>query len=340
MDCFTFLERAGRNKPQPVYVLTGDEDFLKRQVVMALRAVILSGQAEDFGLSTYGGDKAEFATVRSELETLPFLSARRLVVIDKADSFVSQNRAALEKYVSQPSATGVLVLDVKSLPATTRLAKLVPGPGIIDCKAPASYRLPQWCVGWAASQHRKNLPLPAARLLVDLIGTDMGQLDQELAKLATYVANAPAIDTKDVDQLVGNSRTESTFKIFDALADGKAAEALAILDRLFEQGDEPLRILGGFSMQLRRLAQAARLCQRGQSVGAALEEVGIPPFARASCERQLRHLGRRRTDQLYAWLLETDLGLKGGSQLPPRILLERLLVRLSSGTPVKAAPAR
>ena len=49
---------------------------------------------------------------------------------------------------------------------------------------------------------------------------------------------------------------ENTFKIFDAIATGNSAAALTLLDRLFEQGEEPIRMLGAFSLQLRRLAQA------------------------------------------------------------------------------------
>jgi DNA polymerase-3 subunit delta len=43
----------------------------------------------------------------------------------------------------------------------------------------------------------------------------------------------------------------------------------------------------------------------------------------------MKHLGRRRLGKLYDWLMEVDLGLKGGSLLPPRTLLERLVVRLA-----------
>jgi DNA polymerase-3 subunit delta len=77
------------------------------------------------------------------------------------------------------------------------------------------------------------------------------------------------------------------------------------------------------------LAQAARLHSQGESVPDALEHAGVPPFGRRSAEQQVRHLGRRRLDLIYDWLLETDLGLKGGSQLPPRTLLERLVVQLA-----------
>lgn len=157
----------------------------------------------------------------------------------------------------------------------------------------------------------------------------MGQLDQELAKLSTYVGDRPTIDVKAVDQLVGRSRSETIWRIFDAIGEGKSAEALTILDRLLDQGEEPLRILGAFSLQLRRLAQARHLHLSGEPLGQALQQVGVLPFAVGSGEQQLKHLGLRRLNRLYDWLLETDSGLKGGSVLPPRALLERLVVRLA-----------
>src|SRR5262245_1125338 len=135
MDSLTFLERAPKGEPRPVYVLHGDEDFLKRQVLAALRLRVLGSEGDAFGLSIYEGDKADFATVRGELETLPFLCPRRLVVIDKADPFVTRYRTALEKYVAQPASSGVLVLDVASWPKTTRLAKALDAAATITCNA-------------------------------------------------------------------------------------------------------------------------------------------------------------------------------------------------------------
>lgn len=329
MDSLAFLERPRSTKFQPVYVLPGDEDFLKRRVMAALRSAVFADGGEEFGFSAHPGDTTVFAAVRGELETMPFLSPHRLVVVENADPFVTRFRAALEKYVAEPAKTGILVLEVKSWPASTRLAKLVPAAGTITCKAPAAYKLPEWCVRWAASAFSKELSATAARLLVDLVGAEMGQLDQELAKLSVYVGGAERITEADVDRLVGNSREENTFKIFDAIAAGNAAAALAILDRLFDQGEDALRILGAFSMQFRRLVHAARLARQGLALTAALDRAGIPPFARQGCEQQFRHLGRERIDQLYPWLLEADLGMKGSSQLAPRTLLERLVVRMA-----------
>jgi DNA polymerase-3 subunit delta len=329
MDSLAFLEPVARRKVLPIYVLHGDEAFLKRQVLEALRALVFGPEGNDFGYSSHTGDSAVFSTVRNELETAPFLSARRLVVVENADPFVTKNRPLLEKYAAAPAPTGVLVLDVKSWTSTTNLAKLVPAAATISCKAPANYRLPDWCITWVASRYDKKLVDEAARLLVDLVGPEMGLLDQELAKLAIYVGAAPRIESGDVDQLVGSSRAADTFKIFAAIAEGRSAEAFAILARLFEQKQEPIALLGAISYQLRQLARAARLSQQGVPFSEALDQAGIPVFARQSCGAQLRHLGRARANQLYDWLVETDLGLKGSSPLAPRILLERLLVRLA-----------
>jgi DNA polymerase-3 subunit delta len=335
MDSLTFLERLDKHKPRALYVLHGDEPFLKRLVQQAIRQVVLGPGDDGFGLAVHSGDKAALADVVSDLETLPFLSPRRLVVVENADPFVSLERARLEKLLPElagrTKSTGVLVLDVQTWSSATRLAKSIPDDSVIVCKAPAARDLPAWCAQRCQSTHGKVLAAAAARLLVTLVGPQMGLLDQELEKLAVYVGSAPRIEVRDVDQLVGCSTAENTFRVFDLIGEGKAGEALTFVDRLLEQGKEPLGLLAAFGWQLRRLAQAARLNAQGTPLADAMTRAGIStqPFARRSAEQQLRHLGRRRLDQLYNWLLETDLGLKGGSQLPPRTLLERFVLRLA-----------
>jgi DNA polymerase-3 subunit delta len=329
MDSLTFLEQVAKLPVQPVYVLHGNEEFLKLQVLTALRRHVLESEENAFGFSSYTGASVTFAAVRDELETLPFVGPRRLVLLDEADKFVSESRAQLEKYLAEPSRTGVLVLKVKLWQSTTKLAKLLDRTGHIVCDALKDKDLPDWCSQWAAAHYQKKLPFAAARLLVDLVCPEMGLLDQELAKLAIYVGSAKQIDKVDVDTLVGHSRAEDIWQIFTAIGNGDVGAALTILDRLFEQGAEAIGTLGAFSKELRRLVQIARLNEQGVPLSVALEQLRIPFFAKQSTELRLKHLGRRRLNQIYAWLVEADLGLKGSSQLPPRTLLERLVVRLA-----------
>src|SRR5262249_45552747 len=150
------------------------------------------------------------------------------------------------QYAAAPAPTGALVLDVKSWPSNTKLAKLIDAGATIVCKAPPAYRLPERCVRWAASCDGKQLSAPAAAVLVDLGGSEMGLLDQELNKLAVYVGKGTRIDLGDVDKLVGSNREENVWKIFDAIAAGQAGAALTILDNLLGQGNDPMAVLGAF----------------------------------------------------------------------------------------------
>jgi DNA polymerase-3 subunit delta len=246
---------------------------------------------------------------------------------------VTKYRAELETKVGSLPATGTLVLDVKTWQATTRLAKLVDSSATIVCKAPGQFKVAGWCSDWAKAQYKKQLPSQAAALLVDLVGPEMGLLDQELLKLAVYVGDHARIDTADVDRLVGNNRTANTFKIFDAMAAADVKGALTILHRSLDQGDEPMRLLGAFTSQLRKLAQAYRLTVQGVPTQAALEKAGVHPYGIKGAEQQMRHLGRRRLERLYDWLLQMHLDLRGNSPLPERTLFERLLIRLARKNP-------
>jgi len=329
MDGLIFLKRLGQLEPRPIFVVYGSEEFLRQQVTKVIRKLVLKTDEDDFGMSAYEGEEAAFATIHDELETLPFVGSKRLIIVENADTFVTQFRSSLEKYFAQPSKIGTLLLQVRTWPRNTRLAKMLDAAAAVQCDTPPLHVLPDWCMEWASARYGKTLTQAAARHLVDLIGPEMGQLDQELQKLAIFVGSAPKIDVEPVEKLVGNNRFADIWRIFDAIGAGRSEEALEILDCLFDQGQEPIRILGAFSMQLRRLAQAGRLVQGGLSATRALERAGVQPFALRRAEEQLRHLGPQRLSQLYDWLLEIDLGLKGSSQLPPRILFERLVLKLA-----------
>jgi DNA polymerase-3 subunit delta len=328
MDALAFLNRPPA-AVGPLYVLFGDEAFLRRQTLLAIRERALGPDADEQAVSVHAGDTATFAQVFDDLETAPFFFARRLVVIDNADAFVTRYRSELERKVGDLPATGTLVLDVKTWPANTRLAKLVAESATVVCKALKGAVVTTWCSEWAKTRYGKQLPAQAAALLVELIGPEMGQLDQELVKLAAYVDKRSRIEAADVDRLVGNSRTETVWKIMDAIGSGNVKEALAVLHRLFDQGEVSYMILGAIASQLRKVAQAYRLTAQGLSTKAALEQAGVAPFGIRGAERMMRHLGGQRLECIYDWLLQMNVDLRGGSAMPERTQFERLIIRLA-----------
>src|SRR5262249_21280227 len=299
MDALQFLDQPAGAKRQPVYALSGDEDFLKRRARERIIAAALGDADPAFAVSVYAGDKLDFSTVRNDLDTLPFLSPCRVVVVENADPFITDNRAALERYVQHQSPAGVLILEAKAFPETTKLAKALPDAAKVVCKAPWADKLPAWCVGWAKAAHKKKLAPDAAELLVELVGPAMGLLDQELEKLAVAVGKAPIITAEDVDKFVGRSKAADVFRIMDAIGEGKPAVALGILENLFAEGEDPMAVLGPLTAQLRKLAAVGRMYAETKQLGPAMDLAGGPtwPRARQSFERQLKWLGPRGVGQ-------------------------------------------
>jgi DNA polymerase-3 subunit delta len=194
----------------------------------------------------------------------------------------------------------------------------------------------KWLAEWARQHHRIQLPQAAAEMLVELIGPELGLLDQELARLALLAGDDKKISPELVSRSVGGWRAKTAWEMLDAAMEGNVSEAMRQLDRLLAAGEQPVGLLGQISTSLRRFAAATRLVLQTESAGGrvnlrgALEQAAVRTFVLQKAERQLRLLGRHRGAQLYRWLLQADLDLKGQSAMPPRLILEQLIVRLSA----------
>jgi DNA polymerase-3 subunit delta len=333
-----YLAQPQKYPPQAVCVVFGDEAFLRRQSLLKLREAVLAGEEADFSLTSFEGRTVQLRDVLDEVATVAMFGGdKRLVIVEEADEFVSRYRAQLEDYVARPSRSGMLVLDVKLWQSTTRLYKAVAAEGLaIDCNAPPTAQLARWLGGWAKQTHHIDLPVTAAEMLVETIGPELGLLDQELAKLALMTGAGQKITPEMVGRMVGGWRAKTTWEMLDAALDGHVADAMLQLDRLLASGESPVGLLGQISASLRRFAAATRLILQAEAAGSrlalrpALEQAGIRAFVLQKAERQLRHLGRQRGGQIYRWLLEADLDLKGQSAVAPRHILERLIVRLAA----------
>ena len=336
----TFLLAPDKHPAGPVCAVSGDEVFLKREVLVALRQQVLGSDQDEFSLTTFSGGGLALRDVRDALATASlFGSGRRLVIVEEADDFVSENRAELENYVAKPQPGGVLVLEVKTWPSTTRLAKAVASGGLtVECKSLKEHETKRWIVQRAKSRYDVRLQGSAADALLELLPPELGILEQELAKLSLLTGESRTIEVDVVLENVGGWRTRKTWDMVDAAAEGRAADALEQLGRLLASGEKPHGLLPQMSHSLRQLAAATQLVEAAEAAGgrlslsSALQQAGVPPFKLATAERQLRQLGRERAKRLTAWLLAADLAIKGhnSSDARARFELERLIVRLSA----------
>ena len=82
----------------------------------------------------------DWRDVADELATVSLFGGGRprLVILERADDFVSANRQRLEDYVAKPSRSGVLVLEVDEWAANTRLYKALDQSGLANRLPPAA----------------------------------------------------------------------------------------------------------------------------------------------------------------------------------------------------------
>ncbi len=327
MHATDFLKSPVETIPA-VVALVGDERGLKTSVIEALLRDVLSG--EDDSPTRLNGQDAELKSVRDELRTISMWSDRRVVIVDDAADFVTANRSGLEQYCENPARKSLLVLDVKSMPKNTRLYKIISKSGlIVECSELKGAALMRWVQETAEQRYEKRIDLQAMQLLIQLVGNQVGLLDQELSKLTSYVGEHPRIEVEAVQRLAGGWKAETTWAMTDAIRDGRLSEALMCLDKLLNAGESPYRILGGMTVVFRKFAEATELSRQGVPLKAALKKAGVFPRDVDAGDRYLRRIGRAVAERIGDFLLEVDTSMKGGSRLPERILLERLLVRLS-----------
>jgi DNA polymerase III delta subunit len=212
--------------PKPVYALVGGDSFLQLQELAAIsRDLGKEAQRADFD-----GETAELADVLDELRCYSMFGGGcgKLVVVRNGDDFLTKYRPQLEDYVASPSDSGVLVLRLSSLPKNQRIYKLLEKTGrIIECEPPGEVGLVKWAIEHAKSTQRVNLAPDAAKVLVELVGADLGRLDTEIAKLAIAAEDAGGKITPDmVTANVVFTREREMKDLANAMAGGNTTEAL------------------------------------------------------------------------------------------------------------------
>ena len=331
MHATQYLSKKTLDRPPGVVVLYGEETHLKQQCLARVtEAVMGAGPDAAVGLVKFAGKETELKTVKAELQTVGMFVSSRLVVVEDADDFVTKYRELLEAYCLKPASRSVLVIECKSWKTNTRLAKKIVEMGLeLDCGELAAGPLQKWITDFAAAAHGKQISRDSASLLVELAGTGLGQLSQELAKLASFVGDRPQIKPDDVRQLVGGWRAEETWTMTNAVRDGNSELALTCLSKLLHAGEAAPKILGGLIYVFKKFAIATEQSRRKTPLRDALREAGVFPRDIEISERYLKRLGRARADQLFSRLADADRDLKGGSRVPDRLQLERLLLWLS-----------
>ncbi len=322
---------AKQQKINSIYVIAGQDIHLRDQALRQLREKLL-GKDEGLGEIRCEGKSVELVTVLDELRTAPFLAERKVVIIDDADKFVTDNRERLEEYFNAPSPTGVLVLIVDTWRKATRLDKQLAKIGELILAEPMKGReLVSWVVS-RALQLGKTLPVVAASELVETVGEDTGRLANELEKLALFVGDRRQISSEDIVALSGHTATENVFLITDLMAEGKTAEVTKVLNSILESDrSAEYSMVGVLTFSIRRLLKARSMLDSGMKQGEVLSACKIYPGIAERFIAQVRRFSAERLRSMIDELAKLDYANKTGLG-QPRMNLEKFILCATSNS--------
>lgn len=260
-----------------------------------------------------------------EINTLPFLTQSKLVIVHQIDALSKQNLVSLEKVAEQPPPWISLILTASHLSAQSRLYKLISKKGKVtrtqNEKAwEKEKRLADWLVEQAALEKVLLSPQSATYLVK---GVHESTLQTELEKLICFVGDRKEITLEDIRLLSTPAHHETLWQLGDALFARDIALSLKTGTILLRDGMAIFPLLAHLRSQFKTAIQILEAAAEGQL------SQKFPYLKGRLAEKKLSLLkGYGANDLKQGVLLIYEAELKAKNGFDTSLALEMLLVRL------------
>jgi DNA polymerase-3 subunit delta len=319
-----FESTLRQQAPAPVYLIVGEEDLLRDRAVGTLKTAVL-GDNQDFNCDVFYGDEATGADIVNCASEVPVFAERRLVIVKTAEKLSARDGEPLLNYLASPMDSTTLAFVSPKLDGRLKFSQAVTRAGVVvDCAPLREVQLLPW-IAQEAGQLNVRLEPEARHVLMEMSGGSLYGILRELEKLAAYVDSERPVTPADVYLLRGMEPGASVFDLTLAIAEGHRGRALSILARNLEAGEAPLRILGSLVWQYRRLWKVKELVRQGGRDGEAARTLRMDP---AKVRAFLGQFSDEHLQRALHLFLQSDAQLKGAGSSRPKMVLERLLLRL------------
>lgn len=243
-----FLQEKKKGFTAPAYILASSDPFLHAEATASVKGLVPAAEL-DFNFHVFdmlGGGSASIEQVLDVLNTVPFFSGRKFVVVENAQKLLKKDLGKLSQYLAVPSESAVLVLlyagQVKKEAKDSLKAARQITLDISERDMPA----------WVKERARaKGISLSdrAADYLLGTIGPDLGLLASEIDKCV--LMDKAEVDVDDLMEVVESKRKFNAFALIDAIR-AKDKEQVFRIFRVLRETEEPYALLGALNWQYAR----------------------------------------------------------------------------------------
>lgn len=293
-----------------VYLLYGEEAYLKKQYKDKLRAAMLSPD-DTMNYAYYEGKGANVKEIIDLAETLPFFAERRLIVLEDT-GFFKNATADLADYIKEMPETTAMIFVESEVDKRGKLFKAVQSKGrAVELGRQDENTLLRWIMG-SVKKEGKQITEATIRHFLTKVGTDMENIQKELEKLFCYVLEKETITTEDVETICTTHITNQIFNMVDAVADKKQREALGYYYDLLALKEPAMRILALFTRQFKLLLEVKVLTKQGFDRKDVASKTGVPPFAVGKYQDQAKRFSQKELRGILEESADIDEGVKTG----------------------------
>ncbi|MDO4439345.1 MAG: DNA polymerase III subunit delta [Eubacteriales bacterium] len=236
-----------------IYLITGDEQFLKKRK----RDELLNyyGVRGSVNFNSFSGE-IDYDEVSALSSTMPFFAEHRVILIDGSRLFkLSQNNTVIDMLENLPPST-VIIFYEDEADTTNSLYKLVKKKGeIFSFKKVAGRKwaetkedkaeIKKWMLKRFKEAGRKINSANIEKLLVSY-EYNMERLDNEAEKLVMYTydrGKGTEITDTDIQEICSKNVTDQVFDMFAAKLTGNIGKALRIYEDLLSIRVKPMTVL-------------------------------------------------------------------------------------------------
>lgn len=340
----TAIQRSGLG---PLYLILGEEDYLRDQAIATIRAAVSGKEDEPKGETARGSteqgseafncellyaDETDASEILTFAQEVPIFATRSLVIVKWAEKLSARNGETLIPYLQAPSPSTTVVFVSAKLDGRLKWVQALKKQAVVvDCAPLYENHRAAWIKN-TATQLSVRLNDHAVQLLKELAGENLYLVRHELDKLAAYVPQGTQVGPHDVEAVRGTQPGISVFDLAAAIGSGNQGRALRIVAKNLEAGEVPLRILGALVWQYRRIWKAKDLLRHRASESKAARTLGIPPFRERDFFAQVRQFSEPHLQQAFRLFWETDSALKGGAARAPARVLDSLMLQLCANS--------
>lgn len=326
------VEDLKKGQIKPIYFLMGEEAYYIDKISDFIEDNLLDEAEKGFNQMVLYGRDVTIDDIVSNAKRYPMMAERQVVIVKEAQD-LSRTIEKLASYAENPQSTTVLVINYKYKKIDKRKAlyKAINKNGSVVFESKKLYdnQVPDWIRRVLKGQGYDISP-KAAQMLVEFLGTDLSNVNNELNKLKIVLPKGTQITPEHIEENIGISKDYNNFELRKAVGARDIVKAQRIAKYF---GDNPkdnpmvvtVALLFNFFSQLLHLHGMTD--KNPRSVASALR---VNPYFVNEYIIAARNYPMKKVSATIALLREFDVKGKGvgANAVPQGDLLKELLVRI------------